>query len=164
MANYYTQMSIELKPSSEWDIRDIDRILLAIEEENLEQAPEWYQADHQSIQEGIEFSTYIENYLEGSGSINHTISDSGLWIYSEESANITHIVHAIHQTMNHYNTPGYVAFEWSYSASKPMLDAFGGGAVFISAEECLYHTTGNWLWETIKAHPDQQQESRNETR
>lgn len=165
MADYYTFVSLELEAMPEWDIHDIDAILNAIGECDLDEAPEWYKVNHPCIEEGIDFETYVENYLDGAfGSVKREISDRALWIYSEEYGNISHISHAIHETMKHYNTPGFVTFEWAYSASKPMLDAYGGGAAFITAEQCLHHTTGDWLREIEKAHTLEQKESGDGTR
>ena len=40
-----------------------------------------------------------------------------------------------------------VGFEWANTCTKPRLDAFGGGAVFIRKDEVRWLNTGSWLHE-----------------
>jgi hypothetical protein len=44
-----------------------------------------------------------------------------------------------------FDPEGQVAFEWSEDCSKPRIDAFGGGAAFITAKEIKTMTTADWL-------------------
>ncbi len=39
----------------------------------------------------------------------------------------------------------HVTFEWSHDCSKPRLDAYGGGAAFITAQEIKTVSTAAWL-------------------
>lgn len=164
MANYYTQLSVELEDNPEWVVRDISDILRAIAEGDIECAPEWYRRLSPGNEEGKDFSAFIDDCLSGPSFVSHELTTRGLWIYAEENANIESLAHAIHETMKHYNTPGYVTFQWAYTASKPRLDAFGGGAAFITATEIIIHTTEDWLNDMIEAHTIQEKEAGSETR
>ena len=164
MADYYTELSVELEDKPGWVVQDIRDILLAIEEGDIESAPEWYRKLAPGATEGKDFPSFIDDCLGGPSMVTHELTERGLWIYTEENAGIDSLAHAIHETMKHYNTPGYVTFEWAYTASKPMLDAFGGGAAFISATEITIRSTGDWINEMIEAHESQQKEAGSETR
>jgi hypothetical protein len=43
----------------------------------------------------------------------------------------------------------HVTFEWSHDCSKPCVDAYGGGAAFITAKEIKSMSTAAWLNEQI---------------
>jgi hypothetical protein len=43
----------------------------------------------------------------------------------------------------------HVTFEWSHDCSKPRVDAYGGGAAFITAKEIKTMSTSAWLNEQI---------------
>lgn len=43
------------------------------------------------------------------------------------------------------NPPDFVAFEWSNTCSKPRTDGFGGGAVFVTADEIEWLSPNNWI-------------------
>ena len=43
-----------------------------------------------------------------------------------------------------------IAFSWADTCSKPRLDSFGGGAVFITKEDILWMSTWSWIAEQRK--------------
>ena len=49
--------------------------------------------------------------------------------------------------------------EWSNDCSKPRVDAFGGGAAFITARKIKSINTGEWLHRQISRLPKSQPEA-----
>lgn len=58
-----------------------------------------------------------------------------------------------HQTVRLNETVG---FEWADTCSKPRLDAFGGGAMFVTATEIRGMHTSRWLAEQESKGQEQQ--------
>jgi hypothetical protein len=46
-----------------------------------------------------------------------------------------------------FDPGGRVTFEWSHDCSKPRVDAYGGGAAIVTANEIKTMNTGQWLQE-----------------
>jgi hypothetical protein len=55
----------------------------------------------------------------------------------------------IQHLLQEFDQKGYVTFEWSHDCSKPRVDAYGGGAAFITAKEIKSVSTAAWLNEQI---------------
>jgi hypothetical protein len=68
----------------------------------------------------------------------------GVWLHSEaggQEAACALIQHLLQQ----FAFAPSVSFEWSYDCSKPLPDAYGGGAAFITDTEIQTFTTSEWL-------------------
>ena len=80
--------------------------------------------------------------------VKHNNSE-GLWIVGDEYPHVDLIAAAIHETLKKYNLEQVVAFEWSHDASRPVHDAYGGGAAVISKDEIFIQTTRDILEEAM---------------
>jgi hypothetical protein len=72
--------------------------------------------------------------------------DKGIWIHSQYGGQDAAGVFIQH-LLQKFAFAGGVAFEWSHDCSKPLVDAFGGGAAFVTANEIETFTTQEWLAE-----------------
>lgn len=79
----------------------------------------------------------------------------GIWFYTEETFNGDDLAELIHELICEFSLPPF-GFEWANTCSKPRLDAFGGGAVWITKDGFEWLSTNNWLEEQrAKSHiPD----------
>ena len=76
---------------------------------------------------------------------------AGLWIHDDSGGpNIEMLTDYLQLVLQKYDPDGTVGFAWSGTASKKLLDAFGGGAVFISAKDIEWIDTWGWLSEQSK--------------
>ena len=73
--------------------------------------------------------------------------DRHLWIHSDESADIEVVASLIQEFIKKFRPHDNHGFECSYSASRPFEGAFGGSAVFVTAEEIKWMHTNEWLGE-----------------
>lgn len=68
----------------------------------------------------------------------------GLWLHSEfggqDSAS-----RFIQHLLQKFDFAPFIAFEWSHDCSKPLIDAYGGGAAYITAKEIETFSTSTWL-------------------
>ena len=70
-----------------------------------------------------------------------------VWLYSEGNGILDHAVRIIERWLAKFRPNEAVGFEWSASCSKPRTDAYGGGAVYITASETKWMTTWDWIQE-----------------
>ena len=68
----------------------------------------------------------------------------GLWLHSS-SGGVDAMCAFIQHLLQSFDPSGCVTFEWSHDCSKPRVDAFGGGAAIITAENVKSMTTSEWL-------------------
>ena len=81
---------------------------------------------------------------------DQTSGSLGLWLHSD-SGSIDAVCAFIQHLLQKFNPEGRVSFEWSHDCSKPRVDAFGGGAAIITAEEIKSICTNQWLQEQAEA-------------
>jgi hypothetical protein len=68
----------------------------------------------------------------------------GLWLHSEYGG-IDAVCVFIQHLLQKFKPKGRVAFEWSNDCSKPRLDAFGGGAAIVTADDIKSISTSQWI-------------------
>jgi len=116
MANNYTQTSFSVG-----GITPPERTWL---EDNLKEADRQMEED--------------DNYDEYSGiSYEFEEDDDGgsIWFYSDESFVVEPLVNLLQNFLATFRPAEYIKFEWAHTCSKPRLDEFSGGGVFITAEK-----------------------------
>ena len=135
MADYFTKFSVVLPLPSE----DVQRYALdlANNASRIHQGDEPAETLPDSIQEVIEdwqFETDAES-SEGKW---------GLWLHSDYGG-IDAVCVFIQHLVQKFDPEGRVSLEWANDCSKPRLDAFGGGAAFITAKEIKTMNTAEWV-------------------
>ena len=135
MADYYTRFSLIMSlPNEAAQQYAID---LANNASRVQQGDEPSEKLPDSIQEVIEnwsFETDAENNER----------KWGLWLHSDNGG-IDAVCAFVQHLLQKFDSEGQVAFEWSEDCSKPRIDAFGGGAAFITSKEIKTMTTADWL-------------------
>lgn len=135
MADYFTKFSVFLPlPSAAAQVYALD---LANKTRCIQQGDEPSEKLPDSIQEVIEdwlFETDAES-SEGKW---------GLWLHSDYGG-IDAVCAFIQHLLQKFDPEGRVSLEWANDCSKPRLDAFGGGAAFITAKEIKTMNTAHWV-------------------
>ena len=72
----------------------------------------------------------------------------GLWLHSMYGG-VDAVCAFIQHLLQKFDPQGKVSFEWSHDCSKPRVDAYGGGAALITAQEIKTMSTAAWLNEQI---------------
>ena len=70
----------------------------------------------------------------------------GLWIHSQDGG-VDAICAFLQHLLQKFDPAGAVTFEWSNDCSKPRIDAYGGRAAIVTAEEIQTMSTSAWLRE-----------------
>ena len=68
----------------------------------------------------------------------------GIWLHSENGG-IDAACAFIQHLLQQFDPKGRVTFEWSNDCSRPLVDAFGGGAAIITAGNISTMSTSDWL-------------------
>ena len=71
-------------------------------------------------------------------------ASNGVWLNSQYGGQESACAFIQHLLQKFEFAPA-VAFEWSHDCSKPLTDAFGGGAAFITSSEIETFSTSEWL-------------------
>jgi hypothetical protein len=139
VADYYTKisMTIELDSAEErvWLDERIQQISLEkwLDDEGMELAD-------LSEAERAEDYTYLL-------ACDFTYQDGGktLWIHGDEAPELDLIALVLGEYLEKFHPDRYIEMEYGFDASKPRLDAYGGGAAFITAKETKWMHTSGWL-------------------
>ena len=79
---------------------------------------------------------------------DHSGTQYGLWLHSMNGG-VDAVCEFIQHLLQKFDPQGKVSFEWSHDCSKPRVDAYGGGAAFITAQGIKTMSTAAWLTEQI---------------
>lgn len=60
-------------------------------------------------------------------------------------SNIEHVANFVQSFLKKFRPQDHWGMEWASTCSKPRLDAYGGGAVFVTAKKQTWLNTGSWL-------------------
>jgi len=139
MADYYTNFSLVLKLANETEqayaLDLAHKASLAQQEDPL---PDDFPKNLVDMIEDWQFETDADN----SGTTH------GLWLHSMYGG-VDAVCAFIQHLLQKFDPKSYVTFEWSHDCSKPRVDAYGGGAALITAQEIKTMSTAAWLNEQI---------------
>lgn len=154
MANYYTHFSLILKLPTEaaqkfaLDLAGQARSI----RHNDEEPPGTFPKSLRDAVEDWQFDTDASDSSNG----------WGLWIHSGDGG-VDAVCAFIQHLLERFDPEGHVSLEWSNDCSQPRVDAFGGGAVLITARKIKSISTGEWLQKRlaiIQARKPQRQQSK----
>ena len=137
MADYFTNFSLIMKlPDEAAQNYALD---LAIQARDMmfegDKPPAEFPASLAEVVDDWQFETEAESSV-----------GCGLWFHSD-SGGIDAVCAFIQHLLQTFDPGRRVIFEWSHDCSKPRVDAYGGGAAIITANEIKTMNTGQWLQE-----------------
>ena len=136
MADYFTNFSLVLNLAKETEPLDLAHKASLVQQGDA--LPADFPKDLVDMIEDWHFEMEVDN----SGT-NH-----GLWLHSSYGG-VDAVCEFIQHLLQKFDPKSYVTFEWSHDCSKPRVDAYGGGAAFITAKEIKTMSTAAWLNEQI---------------
>ena len=78
-------------------------------------------------------------------------SEPRIWFYSEESGNTNHVAEFVQMYLAHFHPDKCWYMSWADTCSKPRLDEFSGGAVFVTATKIKWMEAQRWASEQTEA-------------
>lgn len=126
MADYYTHYSF----------------ILPLNKEQKEYARHKYE---KALDDTTTYNELFDDQNEFPGFIFRD-DKTGIWFSGDEGTggNIDNIANFIHHLIEALDLPPF-GFEWANTCSKPRLESFGGGAVWITKEGFDWCSTNQWL-------------------
>ena len=105
-----------------------------------------------------EFDGFIGTYqLESDDDylgFEHAFENGGLWIYSKDgSGNPDHVAAFVQMFLKKFRPKDAFSLSWGTTCSRPLLDSFGGGAIFVTAEKVEWMNAWTWVdkkWEAFR--------------
>lgn len=73
-----------------------------------------------------------------------------IWFHADESGEPSHVADFVQSYFKHFKKNGTWALEWSNYCDKARLDAYGGGAVVVTATQQRWMNTNQWASNTVK--------------
>ena len=131
MADYFTNFSVTLpltKPQQEYALQLVKEV-------------EAYRNEGTPLR--TDFPESIREVVEDWPFDVEAVSN-GVWLNSQYGGQESACAFIQHLLQKFEFAPA-VAFEWSHDCSKPLTDAFGGGAAFITSSEIETFSTSEWL-------------------
>ena len=130
MADYYTQYSAEIDKLTDAEIN-----WLEVRLEDIEDA----RADDDGLGEDDDI-----------GQVE--LEDRTLWFCGRESGDPGAIADFVQGFLKQFRPNGSFSMGHTFSCSRPRLDGFGGGAVFVTAESIEHVDSFTWLRARCKEH------------
>jgi hypothetical protein len=98
---------------------------------------------NQGDEVSADFPAELKDVLED-WSFETEADKTGIWLHSMNGG-IDAVCLFVQHLLQKFDPEGTIAFEWSNDCSKPRIDAFGGGAAFITASKIISMNTSDWL-------------------
>jgi len=131
MADYFTHFSVVLPLTKEQQEYALQ----------LVKQSEAYRNDNQQLP--ADFPESLKDVVED-WPFETDLVKEGIWLHSEYGGQDTASAFIQH-LLQRFDFAPSVAFEWSHDCSQPRLDAFGGGAAFVTATGIETFSTTEWL-------------------
>ena len=138
MADYFTNFSLVLNLANETEqAYALDLAHKASLAQQGDELPADFPKALVDMIEDWQFETEADN----SGTTH------GLWLHSMYGG-VDAVCAFIQHLLQKFDPKSHVTFEWSHDCSKPRVDAYGGGAAFITAKEIKIHEHGGLVKRT----------------
>ena len=131
MADYYTQYSAEIDKLTDDEIDWLEVRLKDIEEARAND-------------DGLGEDDHDLGQVE--------LGDRTLWFCARESGDPQAVAVFVQGFLKRFRPNGTFSMEHTFSCSRPRLDGFGGGAIFVTAERIEHLDTFAWVSERCREH------------
>lgn len=140
MANYYTLASFEI------DVLTVENVLIV--EEAIMQLSEYAEDEEYSLSPDMKkLADAMElpdwGYL-GFECVRMDNEGTKFWLHEDESINVDQVCEFLHYVVTKCNL-GPLGFTWASTCDKARLNAFDGGAAWVSKDEVRFINSTSWL-------------------
>lgn len=90
-----------------------------------------------------------EDLEKGWPSFDYKFEKEGqaLWLYSEVDADVGELAEFVRDFLAKFRPDEFFSLTWANTCSSPRLSEFGGGAVFITADEIKWCSPYQWVFD-----------------
>ena len=68
-----------------------------------------------------------------------------MWLYAEEWADLERVAHLVQKFLEQFRPEGCWSLSWATTCSKPRVGEFGGGALFVTAEDVTWQNAYDFI-------------------
>ena len=106
--------------------------------------PQYYQQVSFTIEAGEAGIAFLSQQLnESAARCDYAIEGEEIHIYAEESVNLDALAKVVQEYLIRFAPRQYVTIEWANTCSKNEAGAFGGGAVLVMPDRCVWFNSGD---------------------
>lgn len=91
----------------------------------------------------------IMSHLDGETNlpfcVAFSVTEKGLWVFSNESIDITHAIALTQGILAAFNMPIMVEIPVAYTCSEPVTEGFGGGAFMVTKDAVSDNSVGDFI-------------------
>ena len=142
MADYHIKFSLLIDDLSQEEIDWVARALAPVLTDNTREAIR--EIRNRNIIPDFEPET-ADMWPDFESDMQNSAGQTDLWLYSETTANLDHLDAFLISFLRKFRPDEIITYTYADTCSKPRVDAFGGGAVVITADGCHYMHTHQWL-------------------
>lgn len=146
MANYWSEFSIAFKLPSKEAHNYALSLYEKLKDEAGKEREDWSEF-------GEQFEPEFRCDFECEDNDNNAL---WIWQANGESGGVDDAITFIQHLLKKFDPEAVVTIEWSNCCGKPRIDAFGGGAAIIMAEEVRWMNTKQWIGEQTNALKNKQ--------
>jgi hypothetical protein len=88
--------------------------------------------------------------------------ENQIWLCAEESGDPDKIGNIVQAFFKEFRITEYFSLTWACWCSKPRLGEFGGGAMFVTADEIKFSNIDEWLRKEVEQHEKKQSDQEEE--
>ena len=144
MADYYTLFSFDLKLPNTEAVEYAMNVVSMVDRLASE-------SDESRKSLKSEFPDELLEFLDD-WSFEVVKEESAIWIHSDYGG-VDAACQFVQHLLDKFRITETITFEWANTCSKPRLDAYGGGAVLITATDIKSMTTSEWIYQQLHRHP-----------
>jgi hypothetical protein len=149
MTNYYTEFSTAInditQEQREWIEKFLKPPMTDNFETDLERWPHWINWMRlEGFPNEMEERILSEGWPVFGWEIEEDSGSTHLWIHSDDGSNIDNVAIFAQAFLSKFSPDHTFSMEWSNGCSKPIVDAFGGGAFVATAQEVFWWNTWSW--------------------
>ena len=74
-----------------------------------------------------------------------------VWLYAEEWADLERVAHLVQKFLEQFRPEGCWSLSWATTCSKPRVGEFGGGALFVTAEDVTWQNAYDFIEDQKRA-------------
>jgi hypothetical protein len=96
-----------------------------------------------------ELAARSDEEIQEQGDCGIALESEGLWLYAEEYGDVEFAALVIQEFLKNCRPDKCFGFEWANTCSKPRIDEFSGGGVFITATDMKWFNPTLMISEAI---------------
>lgn len=76
---------------------------------------------------------------------DHQLEDNMVWFHADECGNLEAVALVVQSFLAKFRFNDHFTLTWACWCSKPRIGEFGGGAMFVTAQEAIFYDAHQWV-------------------